>query len=157
MQFELLWRGAGRRGQATEGSGGVANAWLAETGYGWPRLLKYSCNHCYNGFKGQTTLKSHINKNSTPIMRQVTGGVANAWLLETGYTWLRLLKYSFVTAVIIGPEVRQLLGTTLKRNQFWRITLNRNQYRLQVKSLVAWQMIDWQRGVWLAMALEIFL
>ena len=32
--------------------GGLANAWLAETGYTWPRLLKYSCNHCNSRPKG---------------------------------------------------------------------------------------------------------
>ena len=39
------------------------------------------------------------------------------------------------TTVIVGLEVRQLLG----------ITLTRNQYRLQRKSQVARQMLDWQR------------
>ena len=83
MQFELPWRRAGRRGQATEGSGGVANA---ETGHGWPRLLEYSCNHCYTEARGKTILMSHIEKKSVPIMKQVTLGVEN----ETGYRWLQL-------------------------------------------------------------------
>ena len=58
----------------------VQVAWqMLETGHGWPRLLKYSCNHCYTEARGKTTLMSHIEKNEKGlIMKQVKRGVANA-------------------------------------------------------------------------------
>ena len=77
----------------------VQVAWqMLETGHGWPRLLKYSCNHCYTEAWGKTTLMSHNEK--VPTMKQVMWQIPDQQ--RQGMAGATLC----VTTVILGSEVR---------------------------------------------------